>query len=87
MDNFSTQMAVLDAFQNPELSDIETAQEEYKYEVIIVHGKPIRCTNTSLYLFSVTNKFRFAMLWFQEWKWFDRFILFLIALNSLFLAL
>ena len=51
------------------------------------HGIEHEITKRSLYLFPAKSKFRQVMIWISQWKKFDRFILFLILLNSLFLAL
>jgi hypothetical protein len=40
-----------------------------------------------LYFLDIENEFRKKIIWLHEWVWFDRFILFLILLNSLFLAM
>ncbi len=51
-----------------------------------VHGKYLRLALNSCYIFNVKNKFRSAMVWLVEWRWFERAIIFLILLNSIFLG-
>jgi len=41
----------------------------------------------SLFLFHENNRFRQAAVWLIQWRWFDRFILFLIIANSVTLGL
>ena len=52
----------------------------------MVHGKEVRRDKRSLYCFDHSFKLRYAFVWFVEWVWFDRFITFVILLNSLLLA-
>jgi hypothetical protein len=40
----------------------------------------------SLFIFDSSWTFRKAIVWFIEWKWFDRFIILVIVLNSFLLA-
>ena len=51
-----------------------------------VHGKTVLRDKRSLYIFDRDFKIRYAFVWFVEWQWFDRFITFVILLNSLLLA-
>ena len=52
-----------------------------------VHKKEFVYDARSLYLFDQRQKFRRAVVWVAEWKWFDRFILLSIFTNSIFLAI
>lgn len=57
--------------------------------LVIVRGKEKRVCSRSLFLFPLsgrTARVRHLSLALIEWKWFDRFILFLILLSSVFLA-
>lgn len=49
---------------------------------IRVRGKERNVCWRSLFLLKITNPLRSFMLAFVEWKWFDRFVLLLIFLNS-----
>lgn len=51
-----------------------------------MHGKKRLYERRSLFLFDGKSKFRYALVWFIEWKVFDHFILFCIFLNSITLA-
>lgn len=55
----------------------------YNFEV---HGRKRRLANNSLFLFDTKSRFRYALVWIVEWKWFDRFILLCIVMNSCILA-
>jgi hypothetical protein len=55
--------------------------------IITVHGNEKRFAAKSLYILPIQNTFRRNVIWLHEWKWFDRLVLFLILLNSLFLAM
>uniref|UniRef100_A0A0G4H9N8 Calcium-channel protein CCH1 n=1 Tax=Chromera velia CCMP2878 TaxID=1169474 RepID=A0A0G4H9N8_9ALVE len=73
------------------LTDYDVAQHEFKKDQINlvlfeVHGKKIRRVKRSLFLFGPKNKFRYALIWFTEWPWFDRVMLLAIMANSLMLA-
>ncbi|TMW67483.1 hypothetical protein Poli38472_011103 [Pythium oligandrum] len=56
---------------------------EFNFEV---HGRKRRFADKSLFLFKANNRFRYCAVWIAEWKWFDRFILLCILLNSAMLA-
>jgi len=51
-----------------------------------VRGKEKNISWRSLFYFRINSGLRQRVLAFVEWKWFDRFILFLIALSSIFMA-
>lgn len=55
----------------------------YNFEV---HGRKRRFANNSLFLLNTKNRFRYCLVWIVEWKWFDRFILACIVMNSCILA-
>lgn len=55
----------------------------YNFEV---HGRKRRLANNSLFVLDTRNRFRYMLVWIVEWKWFDRFILLCIMLNSCILA-
>lgn len=40
-----------------------------------------------MYLLDESSRLRHAVVWIIQWKWFERFILFVIFLNSLSLAI
>ena len=50
------------------------------------HGRQIIKMKKSLFIFDRDTAIRKAFVWFVEWQWFDRFITFVILLNSLLLA-
>ena len=54
--------------------------------VFDVHGKTVLRDKKSLYIFDRDWRLRIGFVWFVEWCWFDRFITFVILLNSLLLA-
>lgn len=58
-----------------------------KEAVFKAFGKTFKYAKTSLYIFDELNPFRVACVKTIAHPWFDRFILFLILLNSLVLAL
>ena len=51
--------------------------------IIKVHDEEFVYDINSLYIFSYKNRLRKALVWFAEWKWFDRFVVFLIFIASL----
>jgi len=51
------------------------------------HGKTFTVDPRSLYLFRANTAIRRTSLWITEWKWFDRFILLAILVNSITLAI
>jgi len=55
-------------------------------QVVCVRGKTLHICSQSLWMFSVHSSLRQRILEIVEWKWFERFILFLILLNSILLA-
>ncbi|CAN0576107.1 unnamed protein product, partial [Ectocarpus sp. 12 AP-2014] len=55
--------------------------------VFDVHGKHLVYPRSSLYLFSEKSRVRVAFVKLVAHPWFDRFILLVIALNSIVLAL
>ena len=54
--------------------------------VFDVHGKTVLRDKKSLFIFDRDWRLRIGFVWFVEWCWFDRFITFVILLNSLLLA-
>ena len=52
-----------------------------------VHGKKKKFAECSLGIFSTQSQFRQKVVWLVEWKWFDRFILACIVINSIILAM
>lgn len=52
-----------------------------------VHGKTYRFCRTSLNCLDNRNWLRKICVWIACWKWFDRFIIALIIVNSLFLGM
>nr|CCA23261.1 hypothetical protein ALNC14_094040 [Albugo laibachii Nc14] len=61
----------------------ELGLKEFNYEV---HGHKRRFATTSLIVLNVQNRFRYALVWFIVWKWFDRFILGCILFSSIVLG-
>lgn len=61
--------------------------EENEGAVFEFYGKTLNYSKTSLFLFDQGNPFRVICVRIVAHPWFDRFILLLIALNSLVLAL
>ncbi|CDW83245.1 voltage-gated ion channel superfamily [Stylonychia lemnae] len=51
-----------------------------------VHGKELILDKRALFALHIRNRVRYFIIYVTEWKWFDRFIIFVIFLNSLFLA-
>ena len=51
-----------------------------------MHGTTHRFTPRSCCCLAESNKLRKAAVWLMTWVWFDRFILFLILVNSLMIA-
>ena len=51
-----------------------------------VHGKLVQYSKKSLFLFDERNPLRRVCVWLIEWKWFDRFIMLAILVNSLCLS-
>ncbi len=51
-----------------------------------MHGRVIKSSKKSLYLFSNKNPIRKVLVWVNNWKVFDAAILFLIAFNSILLG-
>ena len=51
-----------------------------------MHGKTLHYDRRSLYVFSHVWAIRKAAVWLAEWFWFERVIIMLIFLNSIFLA-
>mmetsp|Transcript_29439 Transcript_29439/g.68551 ORF Transcript_29439/g.68551 Transcript_29439/m.68551 type:complete len:2248 (+) Transcript_29439:46-6789(+) len=62
-------------------------REEGRQPIVRVRGKEKEVVSRSLFLFSINGRFRQSVLSLVEWRWFDRFILFLILLNSIMLVL
>ena len=66
------------------------AQEDVIYSkhhgVFRVHGKRVLRDKRSLMCCDRSLALRKGFVWFVEWNWFDRFITFVILLNSLLLA-
>ncbi|CAE8622279.1 unnamed protein product, partial [Polarella glacialis] len=54
---------------------------------VLVHGKEREVCRKSLFMFSIDSCFRTNVLSFVEWRWFERFILLCIAINSVMLAI
>lgn len=59
---------------------------ESKLATVRVFGKVYEVCWRSLFIFPVSRCFRQKVITFVVWKWFDRFILFLIMVNSILLA-
>jgi len=53
---------------------------------ISCHGKESRTCRRALFVLSIDSAFRKAALALVQWKWFDRFILVCIVINSVLLA-
>ena len=51
-----------------------------------MHGKELRLEKFSICVFSEKSKVRRASVWLAKWKYFERFIIVCILLNSLVLA-
>lgn len=64
----------------------DDVEEQFPYNVYLPERGYLTYPDNSLLCLGVNNRFRFMMIWVNEWPWFDRFVLFLIVLNSLFLA-
>jgi len=54
---------------------------------IKVHGKTKQLCRKSLFVLTLDNCFRQAIISIVEWRWTDRFILFCIVVNSILLAI
>ena len=54
--------------------------------VFHVHDKTVYYDKRSLYMLDAKWGIRKGLVWLIEWKWFDRFITFVILLNSALLA-
>ena len=52
-----------------------------------VHGKVVHRDPNAFYIFPHTCTLRKHIIWFTEWKWFDRFITLVILVNSILLAI
>mmetsp|Transcript_4740 Transcript_4740/g.8379 ORF Transcript_4740/g.8379 Transcript_4740/m.8379 type:complete len:1851 (+) Transcript_4740:174-5726(+) len=68
------------------LAEVVEDKEENAVVSIRVNGKTKEVNRISLFIFPVDNVLRKFLLSIVEWKWFERFILFCIVLNSIFLA-
>jgi hypothetical protein len=64
-----------------------TPTDDPSMYVFHVHHKDRLLCNRSLFIFDLYGPVRQHGLWIVEWKWFDRFILFLILFSSTLLAL
>jgi hypothetical protein len=53
----------------------------------MVHDKEVLYDRRSLFILDQSFFLRKALVWFIEWKWFDRFITFIILANSVMLAM
>lgn len=65
------------------MREFDSPEERKEYFIKVYRRKYCK---KSLNTFSVEDNVRYLAIRFIEWKWFDRFIIFLIALNSLFLG-
>jgi hypothetical protein len=63
------------------------AAEEAKSALFEVHEKRLFLDKRTLFVFDHTYKIRKAVVWITEWKWFERFIILCIILNSICLAI
>ena len=52
-----------------------------------VHQKRLLLDKRTLFIFDHTFKIRKAVVWITEWKWFERFIILCIVVNSVCLAI
>ena len=73
------------------LSTEELARKEDEvymklHGVFYPHGQRLLRDKRSLFIFDRSWAIRKAFVWFVDWCWFDRFITFVILLNSLVLA-
>ena len=66
--------------------DIED-KDEIDPNLFTVHGKNYRFWATSVNIFDNKNFIRKLWVWIAWWKWFDRIIIAIIILNSLFLGI
>ena len=69
-----------------ELARKEDEVHEKHHGVFHAHGNRHLRDKRSLFIFDRSWAIRKAFVWFVEWSWFDRFITFVILLNSLVLA-
>jgi len=73
-------------FQGFELLDRGNA-ETGTQPTVSIHGKIFQTCNKSLFVFGLDGRIRQQVMAFVGWVWFERTILFLIALNSIGLAI
>lgn len=69
---------------------LKTEQKEKKKKrdgKFLVHGREVIYDRRSLFLLEAHYPVRKAIVWFIEWKWFDRFITTIILGNSVMLAM
>ncbi|KAF4672946.1 hypothetical protein FOL47_011216 [Perkinsus chesapeaki] len=59
----------------------------YHQVLVDVGGKKKHLCEDSCYVFNINNKIRLFTIWLVEWRWFQRFILSLIVLNSILIAI
>lgn len=83
---------VLEALKDEEEEDsrelrVEPCSDGSNQFDVYVHGKCRRVCAKSLYMFPVTGQVRQKVIWLTEHVWFDRFILALIIINSIFLSI
>lgn len=62
----------------------EKAKRDGHFEV---HGKHVIYDRRSLWCLNSDTSIRKGIVWLIEWKWFDRFITFVILGNSIMLAM
>eukprot|EP00347_Sterkiella_histriomuscorum_P008485 403344914 len=55
--------------------------------IFTVHGKIVQYSKKSLFFFEQENTLRKALVWLTEWRYFDRFIMLIILVNSICLAM
>lgn len=73
---------------NDETANLKAHKDKDKlHGYFEVHGKKVTYAKRSLFILGDTNYLRKKIVWLIEWKWFDRFITFVILLNSIMLAM
>jgi hypothetical protein len=89
MGAFTSRAGVVSASVKPSsVASVAPTELEDKGPVEIeIHGQDKLYTRKALYCLDIQNRFRMAMIWTAEWVWFDRVVLILIFMNSLFLAI
>jgi len=68
------------------MASLQSEAEYINLNYVHVHNRKVYLTPKSLNVFPLDNKFRRSMIWLVEWTWFDRIVMLLIILNTIFLG-